>query len=314
MAKDTIIPNALGLAQLVAHCILEDSYRIDDFGPKKLSDGTYLIDMMPEKRSDAIGSVGVSMFGEGVHGVIGEIVRYEEPVQVYNASEWRGVHDVLLFGSTMRGEESHDIDLVLIHNQNRLQEYESKLKYGKDGCSVVDFSRKIDEKRLYNPSTILRDLEGRDITTCHFEEGLQIQEYFKYVVERADRENSFSGTFCLDYIDNPVVFTSKDRAGFQKEVDVLFEYLMEGKVNTKVRGMFSERGLNVDGDFDLLLLSKETLYSSGAKRRGVMTDLCRDPTFWYTVLSEGRLYNLATEKFDLEVEQKYPGAVELFKR
>lgn len=46
-------------------------------------------------------------------------------------------------------------------------------------------------------------------------------------------------------------------------------------------------------------------------RKGAI-ESCRDPTFWYTILSEGKLYDRTKHDFTLSVNDKYPGAVELF--
>ncbi len=39
---------------------------------------------------------------------------------------------------------------------------------------------------------------------------------------------------------------------------------------------------------------------------------CTDPTFWASILEEGRLYDRETGDFSIPLEEKYPGAVDLF--
>ena len=46
--------------------------------------------------------------------------------------------------------------------------------------------------------------------------------------------------------------------------------------------------------------------------RKYAVDSCRDPTFWFTILSEGRIYDRNTHDFSIKVEDKYPGALDLF--
>ena len=49
-----------------------------------------------------------------------------------------------------------------------------------------------------------------------------------------------------------------------------------------------------------------------AEERKIVISQCTDPTFWNTVLTTGRLYDVDAGKFTIPVDQKYPGASKLF--
>ncbi len=310
------ITKPLELAQQLARIILEDSYVSPFDGPQRRADGTVQIDLVPER---------VRKLDSDVGGV-GDMVRREEQACVegtgremvlhapsYVTKDRRMVYDVLLFGSTLRGE-AHDIDVVIIHNLHRLSEYESFLKYESDK-QVIDYDVKFDEKARYYPSTILRELEGREI--IFYDNEYVMRRYFRSVVDSAHRSGIYAGVFDLDYFVEPVSFTAHDLASFMLQLDEkvkeLFRDLKQQTVCGQVEHLFKERELEVDKNLDLLVMSREALFAEGMGHRNMMIKLCRDPTFWYTVFSEGRLFNVDTGLFDTRVEQKYPRALEGFR-
>jgi predicted nucleotidyltransferase len=67
--------------------------------------------------------------------------------------------------------------------------------------------------------------------------------------------------------------------------------------------------------FDVSIIQEDLLkqYEDNKYLRMCAIDACRDSTFWSTILSEGKIYDKSTHDFSLRVEDKYPGAAELFK-
>ncbi len=264
MAKERIIPNAMGLAESVAKCIVEDSYQSLIFSDKT-------------------------------------------------------VEDVLLFGSTVRGQESHDIDLVIVHHDQRLEEFETTRRYDEKTLRyVVDFEKKMEGTKIYSPQRILEELGYRG--GLFSEESFLIHQDCINLLRYASRGEHYSGTYELGRSDLLIKIMAEDYEGFARELhtkeDELISHIKQQMVVYKVKEMFTSRGLKVQEDLDVLVLGEKLLHAGVETdvRRNILIEICRDPTFWQTVLSEGRLYNFGTGKFDVAVGEKYPEALELFSR
>ena len=91
----------------------------------------------------------------------------------------------------------------------------------------------------------------------------------------------------------------------------LFPKLVEMMAVTKVAELYKQRGLDLDATLDLHVMHY-SVFEDYALRNLVIKQ-SRDPTFWHSVLTSGRLYNAETGKFDTAFEEKYHGKSELFK-
>ena len=86
-------------------------------------------------------------------------------------------------------------------------------------------------------------------------------------------------------------------------------------VEEQVMHLLREREI-LETQVDLLVLGEELVQQADNKyfqeRRKILTQQCRDPTFWLTILAEAKLYNPAQNAFVQPLAKKYPKALELF--
>lgn len=192
-----------------------------------------------------------------------------------------GVKDVLLYGSTLTENDPRDIDLVIFHNGRELAEFESP-RYAAEGT-----------KEVYDAP--MTDLTSR-------------------------RLDSFQKLLLLGYQSNILQRVARLVGERIERLDAGSESEARVKQSTKYHGCSEEEtaayldlhGVNNVFDIHVLhtgLLGSESRFETARK---TAISSCRDPQFWHRVLSKGQLYNHRTDDFTLTVEDKYPGALELF--
>jgi hypothetical protein len=189
------------------------------------------------------------------------------------------VQDVLLFGSTLKGTcVPDDIDMLLLHSGQRLVEFD------RDPYST-------------RPSA----MKESDIP--------------------CGEENRRNGAWCF--------FRTLGYKGTGKDDDRRRDDSAYENILKRLEFMGGNSSELVDSIFDVHVMHTGLLLAhidppdvpgSGymdeymKQQRAEAIKHCRDPTFWHTVLSEGRLYNPETHDFSLKVDDKYPGASDLFKQ
>lgn len=194
-----------------------------------------------------------------------------------------GVQDVLLFGSTLRGRDTpSDIDLLILHAGCSLAEFEYD-PYGKrkEWEARSDVPARKGNNRS-GAASILRDL------------GFRGNPADNYLTEDFERELPYR----RDSVFNNVL-RRVEPLGFPGPSSI-WEFQDSEKFSSL---------------FDLHVMSSNLFgrdeYAGQLRAAAVCS--CRDPTFWHTVFTEGRLYDRSTHDFSLSVEMKYPGVPELFK-
>ncbi len=233
-----------------------------------------------------------------------------------------GVHDLLLFGSTLTEQSPHDIDLLVVHNMNLLGELGIATQYDvKQGRCVPDPKAKIEKGDNYCASRILEAMGSPE-----FEDWIEFKGKIGDL-EREDLHNlsksggRYGGTVDLPYVGEIQIAENSDIRAVFDQIEAASQPVIQrynaGRVFVKVEGLLKPLGLEVDDVLDMhamerrLLIEDELSHEKGDERQ-IVIGQCRDPTFWQSVLRTGRLYDKERGTFSVPVEQKYPGVVELF--
>jgi len=205
-----------------------------------------------------------------------------------------GVVDVMLYGSTLTSKSPKDIDLLVIHDGGRLRPFSpySTLRVdepvGKENArdSAYGIFRQLGYKT-----------EGRGNDSVAVAVGKRI-----------------AGLGAGNFTEEEIAEKTKDWERVSREI---FKFHDEPDVSNS----YDVHGIN--NIFDVIVLHAGALMADAneqvAGRYGTITGMrnsavesCRDPTFWHTILSEGRIYDREKHDFSLRVEDKYAGAVDLF--
>ena len=181
---------------------------------------------------------------------------------------------VMLYGSTLTSDSPRDIDLLILHR-------------GSLECFSPYATLRVDEP--------VGDENARDSAYKIFmqlgykEEGREADSVCTGIERRIEELNA--GSMVEETRD---WFSRADTYGVNNvfDVNVLYDGLLEG----------GQSGADKDS---LRAQSRDRL------REGAIAS-CRDPTFWYTILSEGRIYDREKHDFSIKVEDNYPGALSLF--
>ena len=225
-----------------------------------------------------------------------------------------GVRDVLLFGSALRGEPAHDIDMLAIHNLYPLNELGFATIYDEHTGRMVPHPTANIQKGFYRPSGILKSMGGEGIYDL-LEMEFKIEDVGRMQISKMRvLGDQYVGTLDLPYVGEikfakPVPF----KAVLDTVSRAVDEKLRSRMVSTKVKALMKEHGLNLDEVLDLHAMNVRLLSAGEMKdERKIVVAQCVDPKFWNTVLTTGRLYNRDSGKFEIPVDQKYEGASQLF--
>lgn len=225
------------------------------------------------------------------------------------------VHDVLLFGSTFQGE-AHDVDMLLIHNLPRLYEFGIVTRYDASTGSVFPDLDAKREDQHGNPQQILNALGSPELQDP-IDKIMCLMEDF-YTCYETRRVSGYeilprSETVRFDVIGD-VYVDIEDQDGSEAKVNAAIEEkIKQRQAITKIAYALQQRSLPIEDTLDLHVMHRSLLSPGREEDRGLVIRQCRDPTFWYSVLTSGVLYNTATGKFDTSVNQRYPHAYHLFR-
>ena len=224
------------------------------------------------------------------------------------------VKDVLLFGSTLLSGEAHDIDMLAIHNSYPLNEFVFATIYDeKIGRTIPHPTANIQEG-FYRPTRILKAMGGEGIYNL-----LEMRFEIEAVERRQMSEMRVLGDHYLGTLDLPYVGEIKFlkpvpyETVFDAVKSAINEKLVNKMVVTKVKALMEECELDVDKALDLHVMSRDLLSAKEMQNeREIVIAQCKNPTFWNTILTTGRLYNLDSGKFEIPLYQKYKGGSQLF--
>ena len=216
------------------------------------------------------------------------------------------VHDIMLFGSTLN-KNGKDLDFLVIHALPGLSSYGMFTKYDENQHRMVeDPDWKIENER-YTAESILRDMGSRRFDN-ELECELGIRESLRGL-----------GTIreLPEEIDVPYIGTIQLRElgylGANKLFDAKIDEYCKESVLNNTQGLLRSNGLTIEHALDLHVFQRDLLNPSEcAEERRYAISHCNDPTFWSSILENGRLYDPESGRFSRRVNDKYPGAVELF--
>lgn len=217
-----------------------------------------------------------------------------------------GVKEILLFGSTLRGE-ANDIDLAIIHTLPYLRELGIFTKYDvKAGRNLPDLEAKIEEHR-YRAEAILELLGSPEYPSkldLEWDVRQEIRKQLRPSVGWYDEE--YGGTVELPFIGEITFRPTSSYHDVLTQTDEVMKTLRSRLVLEKVNALLEEKNLPVNKTLDLHLLDEEVLLPGyGQERREILLRQCRDPTFWYTVFTSGKLYDQSSGTFSISFQEKY---------
>ena len=203
-----------------------------------------------------------------------------------------GVEGVVIFGSLARGDTNpNDIDMLILHRGHKLEEF-SKDPYGERADWVMESdsgvrtgNRRLDAYAIFWSLGYRGDPADDYYTQDREKEHKLMQDSAMHnIIKRV-------GVLGIPPLESPYGFnypdSDRERLSLLLDVHVL---------STRMFGKKDET------DF----------YFSSSPQEPI--DNCRDPTFWHTVLSEGKMYDPGRHDFTLTVEDKFPGAAKLFEQ
>jgi hypothetical protein len=201
-----------------------------------------------------------------------EIAR--DTAQIIHESSWelRGIEAVVLFGSALNDPKPSDIDLLFIIGSS-------------DGWGV-NYSPYPYGKLMFDEppgKQNRRDPSGSVIHMAGYREGATEANSVYVKVGRRIAHLGLGKQFSQDDLE------WAQRQGFP-------EFYLDMHGISKL--------------FDAVVLSKEVFEKAELQREAVVS--CRDPTFWFTILSKGMAYDPQTQDFTKRTGALYPTAVESF--
>lgn len=223
------------------------------------------------------------------------------------------IKDILLFGSTLRGEPAHDIDMLVIHQNGRLNEFGFATVYDNNTAQLVPHPTANIQEAFYHPESILKAMGGEGIGDIFDMEWEVRDAKQRQITEMRVLENHYLGTLQLPYIGEIKFVKPVPLNTLMDAVDqAINEKLRSKMIATKVKALMEKQKLDVNEVLDLHVMNAGLLLGEMPEEREIIVAQCKDPTFWNTVLSTGALYNPSSKKFELPVDSKYNNASNLF--
>ncbi|HLC65125.1 MAG TPA: hypothetical protein VJI46_03320 [Candidatus Nanoarchaeia archaeon] len=225
------------------------------------------------------------------------------------------VWDVMLYGAALHST-ARDIDLLLIHDVGELSEIELITKY-EGGTMVPDPDAK---KEKIEAGRILGAIDTARFDPSMFESP---EDFFS--ARGCYREMVIGDTLDL----NPPLYTYKfvqspygclnieiGRTDRQGRLKITIDAHLKGdRLVKKVNSLLGDNGQMMNDVLDLQMVHVGFLSQDGwydGHRKAAISQ-SSDPTFWYDVLSAGKLFDKKAGRFSIPLGEIYPHAVELFK-
>ena len=230
------------------------------------------------------------------------------------------VKDVLLFGSTIRKEPAHDIDLLVIHDHSPLDEFGYATVYSEEAGRIVPDQNATGLEAGFKAEDILSCLGSKSVMDI-FEAGMDIRNNMNKQVRDMQTVSGdlpggykYTGTLDLPYVGEIVFSKPVTYDEICSRVDAAIkETINNPSVFLRVRSLMTEQRLALNEVLDIHTMNVGLLDPEGmAEERKIVISQCTDPTLWHTVLTTGKLYNPDSNSFDLAVDKKYVGASKLF--
>ncbi|MFH0837164.1 MAG: hypothetical protein V1870_03475 [Candidatus Aenigmatarchaeota archaeon] len=226
---------------------------------------------------------------------------------------WSGasIRDVLLYGDVLKNENSRnrDIDMVILHAGNKLEEFQRPEYTAEEpeGETLYDISPTDSRTRRLPAFSILLQLGYKDNRKENVARavGQRIEQLDAGTLSEQTIKSWLS---CRD-INEQNIGDYLDINGTSNVFDLHVMHtglLGDRKAAEDENGWYKQYG-----EARFLTAVDENMERYSFRRKEAMQS-CRDPTFWHRVLSEGRLFDHETDDFTLTIEDKYPGALELF--
>lgn len=224
------------------------------------------------------------------------------------------VRDILLFGSAARGEPAHDIDLLLFHSSYTLDQLGLVTVYDEHLGGLVP-ARNINPHKDSNPNdAILSAIGFREIPDLGHYFSNATRSFRSQLRSLVQSDGRYSGIVHINHLPPVILHPGTSLASALTQFDrVLYDHIASQSPHDRVIALMKSYGLNFLQDLDLQTMNLGLLNPDIMKEcRKQAIGQCADPTFWQTVLSEGKIYDPATRLFETPVSDKYPGATQSF--
>lgn len=237
-------------------------------------------------------------------------------------SETNRVNDLLLFGSALTGtsynsgevSEPHDIDLLVIHDLFELNTYGLFTVYDEGELKCVPDPEGDITKQRYDSSSILESMGSRQVPDFLEARDKIFNSFRGWVLQRREDNEPIWGNVDLPYLGEIEIEEGDFKSVYDQVRKLYHEKVEQEGVGYKAAKFLEGKGLEVREVLDLIVMNRNLLHPEKAQEdRELAIQQSKDPTFWYTIFSEGKLYDHVTETFSVSVEDKYPGTLELFK-
>lgn len=243
-----------------------------------------------------------------------EIAR--DAAQIILTKSWAEarVEDVLLYGSTLQSKTPRDIDLVVFHSGGQLAEFEPT-EYAQE---TKPGSQPIHDLTPDDPQTTRLDAYNT-LSRLGYRKSLA-DNVVRLIGDRIAALDAGSPVSEEDIalvlrvwrneLTESTLGAVRDIHGIASvfDIHVMHTGLLGWKLPEDRAEKMKARGYNEQQ------IRQEIAHGMQhyAQLRNTAIQSCRDPTFWHSVFSEGKLYDKRAHDFSLGIEEKYPGALKLF--
>ncbi len=218
----------------------------------------------------------------------------KDAVKVIFEKSWESkrITDILLYGSTLTKPNPTDIDLLIIHDGGYKMQCFSPY-------STLRVDEPIGEKNA-------RDGAFSMLKQIGYKEGAKANDTVVAAIGKRI-EPLCAGTVTDEEIKKEIKYKGWYEETYGCSFDISNRIDIHGINNIFDVNILHQATLLQEDDPRL----KGTFWNINEVRQKAI-ESCKDQTFWYTILSKGKLYDRAKHDFTLNIEDKYPKALSLF--
>lgn len=208
--------------------------------------------------------------------------------------------EVMLYGSTLRNKSPRDIDLLIIHEGSNLKTFSPYSRLIFDNAVTKDENARDSAFLIFKNLGYKTQKEDSVLNAvCNRVSKIDIETLAKEEISETDK--TWRGRYKREYTKEWIESWRISPTDILK-INAIFDVnVLHSRILKPYPG-YDPNGI-LDPEHHLEVF--HSLKKEAIKR-------CRDPTFWYTILSEGRIYDLDKNDFSLKVEDKYPEALSFF--
>lgn len=238
------------------------------------------------------------------------------------------VDEIMLFGSCVRGEPAHDIDLLLIHDSLDLAEMGLISKYDKTKRKMKPIDDMVNLETSKLSSEFVFGRLGSPKIGCF----INFEQDLRYEIENAESPRQTWEEFQAGVFPRPKKKARINISGRYIEIDVTGPYdevkeriqkvITEEKskgVLDRVNKIMKAKDFSIDSVLDIHIMYQSVLKTPPAwdmtdysEERRLAVIQCKDRTYWQTIFTEGRLFDASKRDFSIPVAERFLQVLEFF--